>query len=127
MSLEGIDLSAILEPVSAEAATGIDLRTDFSPTSLYFRLRDARADARAAERAADANPDADTTPADGWRLVYSLAIKALTEQTKDLEIAAWLTEALVRSDGPAGLALGARIIDDLADRYWDGLFPMPDE
>ena len=56
-----------------------------------------------------------------------LALKTLTETTKDLEVAAWLTEALVRSHGLAGLAAGAQVIAGLAERYWDGLFPLPDE
>ena len=127
MAVEGIDLETILTPISAEVPAGADLRNDFSPTSVYFRLRDARAEARAAERAADANPDADAGLAEGWRTVRALAVKALCEQTKDLEIAAWLTEALLRAEGLAGLAIGAEMIAGLADRYWDQLFPMPDE
>jgi type VI secretion system protein ImpA len=125
--IEGIDLETILAPISVETPAGTDMRNDFSPTSVYFRLRDARADARAAERAADANPETDGGLADGWRQVRSLAVKALSEQAKDLEIAAWLTESLVRSEGLPGLTLGAEIIAGLAERYWDDLFPMPDE
>jgi len=127
MAIDGIDLETILAPISVEAPTGADLRADFSPTSVYFRLRDARADARAAERAADADPGADSGIAEGWKQVRALAVKALSEQAKDLEVAAWLTESLVRSHGLAGLAVGAEIIGGLAARYWDLLYPMPDE
>jgi type VI secretion system protein ImpA len=56
-----------------------------------------------------------------------VALKTLTETAKDLEVAAWLTEALVRSHGLAGLAAGAQVMGGLAERYWDGLFPLPDE
>lgn len=127
MAIEGLDLDVLLAPVSDEAPTGVDVRTDFSPTSNYFRLRDARAEARAAERAADADAGEDPGIADSWRNVRSLAAKILTEQAKDLEAAAWLTEALVRSNGLAGLAFGAKLIGGLAERYWDQLYPMPDE
>ena len=48
---EGFDLAALLAPISEEAPAGSDLRTDYSPDSIYYRLRDARAEARAAERA----------------------------------------------------------------------------
>ena len=126
MTVEGLDLDILLAPISEDAPAGTDVRGDFSPTSVYFRLRDARADARAAERAADANPGEVVSP-DAWRNVRSLAVKILEEQAKDLEAAAWLTEALVRSDGLAGLAFGARLIGQLAERYWDQLYPMPDE
>jgi len=127
MAIDGIDLETILAPISVESPAGTDARQDFSPTSVYFRLRDARADARAAERASDTDPNADGSLAEGWRQVRGLAVKALSEQTKDLEIAAWLTEALVRTDGLAGLAAGADIIAGLTERYWDQLYPMPDE
>lgn len=126
MAVEGLDLEDLLAPISEAAPAGSDVRQDFSPTSLYFRLRDARADARAAERAADANPGEVASP-EGWRSVRALAAELLSQKAKDLEAAAWLTEALVRSDGLAGLAFGASLIGRLAEQYWDDLFPMPDE
>jgi type VI secretion system protein ImpA len=126
MAIEGVDIETLLTPISVEAPTGVDVRADFSPASNYFRLRDARAEARAAERAAETSADGDAG-GDGWRLVRSLSLKILSEQAKDLEVAAWLTEALVRSNGLAGLAAGAEIIGGLVERYWEQLFPMPDE
>lgn len=126
MAIEGLDIETILAPISSEAPSGVDVRTDFSPTSNYFRLRDARAEARAAERAAETAADSDAGGQE-WRTVKTLAIKILNEQAKDLEVAAWLTESLVRSNGLAGLAAGAEIIGGLAERYWDVLYPMPDE
>jgi type VI secretion system protein ImpA len=127
MSIEGFDLAAFLNPISEAAPTGVEIRTDFSPNALYFKLRDARAEARAAERAADSDPSLEGGAADGWRHVRLHASKILQEQAKDLEAAAWLTEALVRSDGLEGLAFGAALIEGLASRYWDQLYPMPDE
>ncbi|MBU6396579.1 MAG: type VI secretion system protein TssA [Rhodospirillales bacterium] len=126
MAVEGLDLEDLLAPISEDNPVGADVREDFSPTSLYFRLRDARADARAAERAADANPGEVASP-EGWRSVRALAVEILSQKAKDLEAAAWLTEALVRSDGLAGLAFGASLLGGLAERYWDNLFPLPDE
>ncbi len=129
---EGFDLEALLAPISAEAPAGSDLREDSSPGSLYYRLRDARAEARAAEREMDAaDPDraaADTsaTPPQ-WRTIRELAIEATQGRSKDLEIAAWLTEALLRSDGLAGLSAGCKLMTGLVEGFWDGLFPLPDE
>ncbi len=130
---EGFDLDALLAPIPGEAPAGVDLREDFSPQSPYYRLRDARAEARAAERAADA-PDSELAggPDAGvpsqWRTVRDLATKVLAEQTKDLEVAAWLTEALVRIEGLRGLTGGAQLIGGLADAFWDeNLYPVPDE
>ncbi len=124
---DGIDMDALLAPFEGDSPTGIDLREDFSPQSAYYRLRDARAEARAAERAADGNPGEETAMPVQWRAVRDLALTALTTKTKDLEIAAWLTEALVRSDGLRGLAAGAHLISGLTAFWDDTLYPMPDE
>jgi type VI secretion system protein ImpA len=124
---EGFDLEALLAPIEGDAPQGIDLREDYSSTSPYNRLRDARSEARDAERGQDAG-DADARdPAPMWRAVRELAIKTLTETSKDLEVAAWATEALVRSHGLAGLFAGAKLMAGLAEQYWDGLFPLPDD
>jgi type VI secretion system protein ImpA len=123
---EGFDLAALLAPISADAPAGTDLRQDTSPQSPYFRLRDARADARAAERAADAGGGAAGVPPE-WRAIRQLAIEALSSQTKDLEIAAWLCEALLRLDGLVGLAAGFRLIAGLTENFWDDFFPAVDE
>jgi type VI secretion system protein ImpA len=60
------------------------------------------------------------------RTIRELATEALTH-SKDLEIAARLTEALVRSDGLIGLAAGSRLMAGVAENFWDELFPQPDE
>jgi type VI secretion system protein ImpA len=123
---EGFDLAALLTPISAEAPAGSDLRQDYSPDSFYYRLRDARSEARAAERAID-NGNTDAAALPRWRAVRDLAIEALSERSKDIEIATWLTEALLRDDGLVGLAAGGRLLAGLAETYWDGFFPQPDE
>jgi type VI secretion system protein ImpA len=123
---EGFDLAALLAPLPGEAPAGTDLRADSSPQSLYYRLRDARADARAAERAMEAD-DATSAAPPQWRTVRDLGIQAIGTHSKDLEIAAWLTEALLRGNGLIGFAAGARLMTGLVEEFWDGLFPLPDE
>src|SRR5262249_53164201 len=123
---EGFDLAALLAPISPDAPAGTDLRKDYSPESLYYRLRDARAEARAAERAVDAG-EPSAGPAPQWRTVRELAIEALSKQSKDLEVSAWLTEALLRGDSLIGLNAGFQLMAGLAEGFWDGFFPQPDE
>ncbi len=123
-----LGVAGLLEPCAGDAPTGIDLREDFSAQSPYTKLRDARSEARAAERAADSDPNAPATMPPQWRVIRELALKVLQEKTKDLEVASWLTESLVRSDGLDGLTAGAALIAGLLDRFWDEtLYPMPDE
>jgi type VI secretion system protein ImpA len=123
---EDFDLAALLAPVPGDAPAGMDLREDLSPTSRYTRLRDARAEARAAERAMDAEDAASASPPQ-WRTIRDLATEAVAGYSKDLEVATWLTEALLRSDGLAGLSAGLRLMTGLIEQYWDDLFPLPDE
>jgi type VI secretion system protein ImpA len=122
------DLAALLQPFDGDAPTGRDLRLDVTPMSVYFRLRDARSGARAQERAADNDPAATETGFQQWMGVRELAVSALTGDTKDIEIAAWLTESLVRSNGLPGLSAGARLMRGLLEAFWDqGLFPALDD
>jgi type VI secretion system protein ImpA len=128
MANEPIELAPLLAPLEAgEQGAGVDLRLDYTVTSPYQRLRDARGAARAEERARDADDASEGPPADGWRDVLSIGQQALASQSKDLEIASWMTEALVRMHGLPGLTAGATLIAGLCDAYWDAGFPRPDE
>jgi type VI secretion system protein ImpA len=124
---DGFDLAALLEPIPGDVPQGVDIREDFSSQSPYNRLRDARSDARDAEKMLDNGDPNAGDPAPLWRSVRDIGLKALKETTKDLEVAAWVTEAYVRSHGLAGLYAGASLIRGLTDQYWDGLFPLPDD
>ena len=122
--------TALATPLPGDKPTGEDLRQDFAANSPYYRLRDLRSEAREIERRLDhGDPEADAVALPRlWRSVQDLAIKTLAERTKDLEIAVWLTEALVRLDGLSGVTTGATLIAILADTLWDqGLYPLPDE
>src|SRR5215469_3704076 len=120
-----LDFDALLAPVSEAAPTGVDLRDDASPQSPYYRLKDLRSAARAAERRADSGDDAGA--AAEWRQVVDLAQQALTKQSKDLEIASWLIEGLVRAHGFAGLRDGFQLVDALVETYGDKLHSLHDE
>jgi type VI secretion system protein ImpA len=118
----------LLADIGESVPSGRDLRLDASPQSVYFRLRDARSEARAQERVVDNDPTATDTGARHWMTIRELAIAALTQDTKDIEIAAWLTESLVRSDGLSGLVAGADLLRGLIERFWNrNLLPQPDE
>ncbi|GBR74961.1 ImpA domain-containing protein [Acidiphilium acidophilum DSM 700] len=121
-----LDITGLLEPIDDSAPCGADLRADYGAQSVYYRLRDARSDARAAERAADADASLEADVGQHWRNVLQLSQTALT-RTHDIEIAAWLTEALLREAGLDGLADGAMLIEGYARLFWDTVLPLPDE
>lgn len=121
-----LDIEALAAPVPGPAPHGEDLRSDFTSGADFQRLRDLRTRVRAQERAADAADD-DTRPVAEWREILALGTDLLTRRSKDLEIAAMMVEGLARLHGYAGLRDGFGLIRTLVERYWDGLFPEPDE
>lgn len=124
-----IDVEALLEPI-AESGVGGDLRQGGSGSEAYLRLKDARAAARTAEREAsnDAGSDPLNAGLSNWSSLADGAMALLATDTKDIEIAAWLTEALLRIDYIGGLADGFALIEGLIARYWDaGLWPAADD
>ena len=127
MSAEGpISLDQLVSPVSEGNPTGIDIRKNNSPDTRYYAIKEARNAARAAERSNLF--DSDSSEADiQWQKVLELAPEIIQNQTKDLEITCWYTEALVRRYGFQGLRDGFELIKSLMEQYWDDLYPLPDE
>lgn len=119
-------IQPLLEPIAGDAPCGVDLRLWAGGDADYFQIKDLRAAARAIERRADADDEAQSSLGE-WPRIRALATTLLESRTKDMEIAVWLTEALVRLDGFAGLAAGFGLISGLVERYWEQLFPLPDE
>jgi type VI secretion system protein ImpA len=107
----------LLDPVAADRPAGVDLRW----TPEWDRIKEARRaddDLELGQWIKKERKLAD------WPLVRELATTALREQSKDLQIAMWLTEANIRLHGWAGLRDGLRIVRELLVRYWDaGLYP----
>ncbi len=127
---EGVlEIETLLAALPAGEGAGEDLRPDYTPASLYQRIRTQRNDARAGERAMDGgDPDANPAAVQGaWREVKKLGIECLATRAKDFEIASWMTEALVRLDGLRGLADGAAVIAGLCEQYWENGFPRLDD
>ncbi|MGQ3213422.1 type VI secretion system protein TssA [Shinella sp.] len=119
-----IDIDALLQNISEEAPAGTDPRADSSPTSLYYRTKDARNAARSAERAA---VEIGAAPPPEWITVAETAMEIIGSHGKDLEIAAWLVEALLRQEGFAGLRDGMNVITGIVSGFWEPCFPELDE
>lgn len=62
-----------------------------------------------------------------WEFVVKRCTALLTEKSKDLRLAVWLTEAAAKHHQLRGLAEGYRLLAGLCEQYWDmGLFPEAD-
>lgn len=62
-----------------------------------------------------------------WPLIVKLCSQTLHERSKDLQIAAWLTEAWIHLHQIDGLRAGIRLIQGLLHTYWDGVHPRQSE
>ena len=106
----------LVTPIPGPNPAGIDLRYD----PLYDKIKEAR-------------HEDDDAPQGDWQrarktadfaLVTKLAGEALATRSKDLQLAAWLTEAQLRRDGFAGLRTGLECMRAILVRYWDDLYPQ---
>lgn len=121
-----LDFGKLLTPIEGDNPAGADIREDSSPTSVYYQLKDARSAARAAERNSEMDEEAGSV-AESWHSILALAPEVLATHAKDLEVAAWLTEALLRTENLAGLRDGFRLMKEMTEQFWDGLYPLEDE
>ncbi len=112
-------LSELLQPIPGPDPSGEDTRY----TGLYDSIREARreepdlpqGDWRRERKTAD------------WSAVTRLCTEALTYRTKDLQVAAWLTEALVHQNGFPGLLSGLLLLRGLVDQFWPTVYPRSEE
>lgn len=58
-----------------------------------------------------------------WSKVVHIAVAALTEEGKDLQVAAWLLEAQIHQRGFSTIAGGLHLLTRLCAQYWDDLHP----
>ncbi len=128
-SPETIDLSRLLEPFGGENPAGVDLRNDDADDSLFRQIKSLRRDSSMIERKHVENPeDPDNSLSRcAWDKVQQLCVEALSNHSKDFEVAAWLCESLVRNSGVAGLRNAFRLTRELAEKYWEHLYPLPDD
>jgi type VI secretion system protein VasJ len=58
-----------------------------------------------------------------WRKIADLSAKILSEQSKDLLVACYLSAALLRLEGLEGFGKGAHILKELMENFWESMFP----
>jgi type VI secretion system protein ImpA len=124
---ELIDFELLINAISADAPSGTDPRSDISPTSQYYQLKDIRGQARANERSLLAEDEDFQALAIDWRPLSEQIPTLLCQQVKDLEYCAWLIEALCRTHGFVGLTTGFKTTRLLIEHFWPTVYPLPDE
>jgi type VI secretion system protein ImpA len=109
----------LLNPIPGDNPSGKTLRYD----PVYDKIREAR-------REEDVLPQGDWSrevkKAD-FPLVIKLTTEALSTKSKDLQLAAWLTEAVMFRDHIAGLREGLDLLRGFMETFWDTLYPEIDD
>jgi type VI secretion system protein ImpA len=114
-----INLETLLTPISEEKPAGEYLRY----SGIYDEISEAR---RADKEVPQGEWQTEVKYAD-YRRVISLAVPALENDTKDLQISAWLSEALVNEHGFIGLRDSLRLISGFQEIFWETIYPEVDE
>ena len=106
----------LLNPIPGDNPSGVSLRYE----RVYDQIKEARTE------------DDDSIPTGAWartikkadyNQVIKLAGEALASKSKDLQLAAWLTEAHVKKEGIGLVQPCFKLMQDLQEQFWDTLYP----
>jgi type VI secretion system protein ImpA len=112
-------LKSLLAPISESA-----------PSGRYVRYEDPGY--AAVEEAQHEDPDLPTgglatqRKLADWPKTVALITQLLQKDTKDVQLAAWLIEALFRRQGYGGLTTGLEAMKGLLETFWDTIHPEVD-
>jgi type VI secretion system protein ImpA len=109
----------LLTPIPGDNPSGADLR--YAP--VYDKIKEAR------RQDDDLNQGVWQTErkvAD-YAVVIRLTEEAIATQSKDLQLAAWLTEALLKRRGFEGFFEGLAACRGLVDNFWETLYPVVED
>ena len=106
-----IDLDRINRPISESNPAGDDLVYD----AVYIELEESRSNAE--------GPNGKRREPD-WNQVVRIGIDALENRSKDLQIAAYVTEALGWLQGLDGLRQGFDLLRVLQESFWSTAYPV---
>jgi type VI secretion system protein ImpA len=105
----------LLNPIAGPNPSGASLRYD----PVYDKIKEAR---REESQPPPGMTEQDRKVADNVQVIR-LTSELLTAKTKDLQVAAWLTEAMLKQKGFRGLKDGLSLCCGLVEKFWDTLYP----
>jgi type VI secretion system protein ImpA len=111
-----IDIPALLLPISAESPGGADIR--------YHPVSEKIKETRRQEEDISQGVWKHEVKAANFPFALKLCTEVLTKQSKDLQIAAWMTEALANLEGLTGLRQGLELVRGLLENFWDSVYPQ---
>jgi type VI secretion system protein ImpA len=109
----------ILNPIAGDNPSGKSLRYD----PIYDKIKEAR---REDDGLAQGAWQLERKAAD-WVQVSRLCQDAIATQSKDLQLAVWLSEAMLKREGVKGFCEGLKLCQVLVDQFWDTVYPELDD
>ncbi len=116
-----IELESLLTPIEGDNPCGENLRHQ----GTYDQVKEARREDEVLSQGAWSRE----LKVAEWPKVIQLSTAALLKKTKDLQIAAWLTEGLVKNEKLerwAGLRDGLKLVRGFHENFWENLYPEID-
>lgn len=110
----------VLKPLSTQSPCGEDL--SFSPE--FDRIQEAR---REDDPTVDYGEWQTTLKQADWKAVVDICGDLLACRSKDLRLAAWMTEGMVKTYGLRGLAEGIEANAILVERFGQQIHPQPED
>ncbi|TNH44572.1 type VI secretion system protein TssA [Photorhabdus luminescens] len=120
MNLAQTDIARFLQPIAADNPAGVDI--EYEP--IFEQINAAR------------ETDEDVLQGDAWGYetrqadwlgVSTLCQEVLEKQSKDLQIACWLTQAQGELYGLEGISSGITLLARLLEAFWPVLYPPLDD
>jgi type VI secretion system protein ImpA len=112
----------LLIPIPGDNPSGPDIRYN-SKFPIYDEIKEAR---RQDDDLAQGDWQRERKVADHVRVIR-VTQDALATKTKDLQLAAWLVDAKLRTEGFAGLRDGLTLCHGLVSKFWETLNPPLDQ
>lgn len=112
MPLNSELVARLLKPIPGDSPSGTDLR--------YDPRVDAIKEARREELDL---PGVTNRKLADWPTVIGTSTALIADETKDLQLASWLTEALLHKNGYSGLATGLETLRGMLEIFWDTMYP----
>jgi len=110
--------SDLLVPIPGENPSGLDIRYD-TKLGAYDKIKEAR---RHDDDLAQGVWQHDRKSAD-YALSAKLGQEILAGNSKDLQVAVWVAEAMLHIEGFAGLKQGLDLCYGLLQNFWDTVYP----
>jgi len=110
----------LMSPITADNPCGEDL--SFSPE--FDRIHEAR---REDDPTLDYGEWESALKQADWKSAVAECESLLKNKTKDMRVAAWLTEGLIKTNGFAGLHRGLEVHVGLLERFGEDIHPRSDD